>query len=111
MNRSWMSGIGSSGLLLTNPVIPPGSSVAKPLPRNEPLPQRQQQSVGPHVAHQRAFVAAAVDQQRGNVVLQVLADAWQPRLHRDTVLSQFIRVADARQHQQLRRIDRAAARG
>ena len=60
INKSWMSGIGSSAVVLTKPVMPPGSSVAKPLPREQALPQRQQQSVGPHVAQERAFVAAAI---------------------------------------------------
>ncbi len=39
------------------------------------------------------------------MVLQVLADPGQGRAHRDTVRGQFLRVADAGQHQQLRRID------
>ena len=38
MKSNWMSGIGWSGLLLTKAVMPPGNSVAIPVPQRSPLP-------------------------------------------------------------------------
>ena len=43
------------------------------------------------------------------MILQILADAAQRDLHGDPVRVEFLRVADPGQHQQLRRIDDAAA--
>ena len=44
------------------------------------------------------------------MILQVLAHAAQRDFHGDTLGAQFIWIADARQHQQLRRVDDAAAK-
>ena len=55
-----------------------------------------------------AAVVRALDQHRGiEVLLQVLADAGQRMHHVDALRPQLVRVADARQHQQLRRAIRA----
>ena len=43
------------------------------------------------------------------MILQILADAGQRHLDRDVVCGEFGRIADAGQHQQLRRVDDAAA--
>src|SRR5690606_1027463 len=50
--------------------------------------------------------------QRANVevILQVAADARQRLTHTDTTFTQMIGRTDARQHQQLRRIERAAGK-
>ena len=56
---------------------------------------------------QGGFVAF-VDQPRLQVVLHVLADTLQVLFNLDTVFGQLVGLADAGQHQQLRRIDRPA---
>ena len=71
--------------------------------------QRRHDAVEPHRLVERARLFALVDNRRGDVVLQVLADAGQRYFHGDAVGAQFVRIADARQHQKLRRVDDAAA--
>ena len=43
------------------------------------------------------------------MILQVLADAGQRHRDLDAVRAQLLGIADAREHQQLRRVDHAAA--
>jgi len=45
----------------------------------------------------------------GNVILEILADPAQRHPHRDAVMAERVRIADAREHQKLRRVDDAAA--
>ncbi len=58
---------------------------------------------------ERPGLLARIGDARRNVVLQILADAGQRRLDGDVVGGEFGRIADARQHQKLRRVDDAAA--
>ena len=109
MNRSWMSGIGSSGPLRTKPVMPPGKLGRKTAPGEQSLSERNRQPIRPHGARERALVAAAVDQERRDMVLQVLADAGERHLHGDLMRGKLRGSPMPGEHQQLRRVDRAAA--
>ena len=75
---------------------------------HEALGDAQGQAVEPHVVLERAALAARVGDERGDVILQVLADAAQGDSHRDSLRAELVGVADPGQHQQLRRVDRAA---
>ena len=71
--------------------------------------ERRHDAVEPHRAVERARFFTRIGDARRNVVLQILADARQRRLDGDAVGGELGRIADARQHQKLRRVDDAAA--
>jgi hypothetical protein len=70
--------------------------------------KRQQHPVKPHRRDKRAGLAARVIGQHREVVLQVSADPGKRRADGDAEFRQPVRVADAGQHQQLRRVDHTA---
>ena len=70
--------------------------------------ERDEDAVKPHRGDKRAGLMARIIGEHRQVVLQVVADARKRRLHGDAVLRQPVRIADAGQHQQLRRVDDAA---
>ena len=88
--------------------MPPGRLVVKPVPKASPCADAERKAVEPHVLPQRPRLAARIGDERGRMILQVLADAAQRHFRLDAVRAQFVRIADAGQHQGLRRIDRAA---
>ncbi len=72
------------------------------------LRHRQQQPVVAQLAHERSVALALEFDAAGDVILQILAHARQRHLAGDVVTRQLGRVADAREHEQLRRVDHAA---
>jgi hypothetical protein len=66
-------------------------------------------AIGTHAPMERPGLAAPERQRRHHVILQVLAHPPERSLDRDAVRSELLRVADAGQHEELRRIDDAAA--
>ena len=80
--------------------------------RTEEMRARQlwHDPVDPHRSMQRALVFAQAINAGRDVILQVLADAFERSGHCNTMRLQLRRVADTRQHEKLRRVDRAAGK-
>ena len=85
----------------------PGESVAIPVPNRSRAGEVGHNPVEPHPSVQGARLPASIGDCRREVILQIASDASQRSAHRDAVLAKHVRIADARQHQHLRRIDHA----
>ena len=106
---SCTSGSAASGRLFRNAIWPVGSSVAGPSPLQIGARQRRHDAVEPHRPMERTGLFAPIGDACRNMVLQILADAGQRRFHVMPWARELVRIADARQHQKLRRVDDAAA--
>ncbi len=109
-NTTWMSGrsrcacvrtkaLHSNTLLASGPERNSAYSSRFATPRGSVRSEMPYDSVFDVSKHQR----------RGQVIVIVRADARQVMLHLDAVLAQLVAIADAREHQHLRRQDRASA--
>ena len=72
------------------------------------LGELERDAVVAHMPVKRAGLFAPVRQRRHHMVLQVFPHAWRSEPHIDPVRAQMVRIANAGEHQEVRRIDDAA---
>ena len=111
MMWNWMSGVASSGRVRAKIAPWPAPTVSGPV-RNRaatPAPSALLEGAVDAVV-ERDRLGAAIDRARLEVVLQIVPDARQVVHHLDAVLPQMLGRADARQLEELRRVDRAGRR-
>jgi len=101
-------GDGSLGSLLRKGGEPARQVGRKAGPRTKPWAMPKARRSSRMLRWNRSALAASVGDERGDVILQVLADAAQ-RNRTGIPCARARRVADPRQHQELRRVDGAAA--
>ncbi len=107
-NMNSMSGAASSGRVLMKACRPPGTTVAGPRAEQIGAHHADGHAVEAHLAMEGAGLAPPKEHVGAQVVLQVLADR-QIDQRRDAELAQMRGRPDARQHEQLRRVERAGA--
>ena len=105
---SWMSGSGTSGPDFNKSGPAAGKIAGETGAEKSGLCQFDADAIKSHGPTERAGPAAAVFDAGADMILQVLPDARERRSYVNRVSAQFGRIANARKHQELRRVDDAA---